>query len=85
MPHNIKNNVELFERLNLLLENNGFKVSIDQPFMGGGKTISGTFAKEFKNVWTIQIEINCAITNKKENFKKNSKLLEIFETWIKTI
>lgn len=85
LGENVKNNVELFERLNLLLENNGFKVSIDQPFMGGGKTISGTFAKEFKNVWTIQIEINCAITNKKENFEKNKKLLNVFETWIKTI
>lgn len=82
---NIKNNIEIFDKLNMLLENNGFKVSIDQPFTGGGKTISGTFAKEFCNVWTIQIEINCAITNKKENFEKNKKLLNVFETWIKTI
>lgn len=81
---NIEGNVELFGRLNEILANNGFKVSIDQPFMGGGRTISGSMASEF-HVWTIQIEINCGITNRKENFDKTLKLLNLFIEWIETI
>ena len=67
-----------------LIEND-FKVSIDQPFMGGSRTISGTMINKFNNIWTIQIEINCAITNRKENFDLNIKLLNTLIDWIKTI
>ena len=82
---NIENNIELFNKLNNELKSNNFKVSIDQPFMAGAKTISGTMVNEYNNIWAIQIEINCAITNKNENFEKYSKLLNILETWIKSI
>lgn len=82
---NIKNNVELFNNLNNALINNGFKVSIDQPFMAGTNTICGTMIDEFDDIWTIQIEINSAITNKKENFVLYNKLLNIFINWINSI
>ena len=53
--------------------------------MGGTRTISGTMINKFNNLWTIQIEINCAITNRKENFDLNIKLLNTLIDWIKTI
>ncbi len=81
---NIKNNLDLFNKLNNLLINNGFNVSIDQPFMAGKQTISGSINNEF-NIWTLQVEINCAITNKKENFERYKKLLTILNNWINTI
>jgi N-formylglutamate amidohydrolase len=81
---NIHNNLDLFNNLNNLLINNGFNVSIDQPFMAGKQTISGSINNEF-NIWTLQIEINCAITNKKENFERYKKLLTILNNWINTI
>jgi len=85
LGENIKNNVELFNSLNGLLEKNGFKVSIDQPFMAGAKTISGSMANEFKDIWTIQIEINCNISNKKNYFASNKKLLQTLTHWIQSI
>lgn len=51
--------------------------------MAGGTTISN-FAKNLgKDIWSIQIEINCGITNK-EN-KKLSVLLDTLKNWIKEI
>ena len=85
MGQNIKNDIQLFNCLYNHLTDNGFKVSIDQPFMGGRRTISGSMINEFENLWTIQIEINCAITNRKENFDLNNKLLNILVDWIKLI
>ena len=85
LGENIKNDIELFNKLNEDLISNGFSVSIDQPFMGGAKTISGSMIKEFENIWTLQVEINCGITNKKENFERNNKLLKVFTNWINGI
>jgi hypothetical protein len=82
---NIKTNVELFNKLHYNLIKAGFKVSIDQPFMAGARTISGTTANEFEDVWSLQIEINCNITNRKENFDLNKKMLKIFIDWINKI
>ena len=81
---NIKNNLDIFNRLHNLLISNGFSVSIDQPFMAGQQTISGSINNEF-NIWTLQVEINCTITNKKENFERYKKLLNILTGWLKTI
>ena len=85
LGNNIKNNVAIFDVLNTMLKNNGFKVSIDQPFMAGTKTICGSIRREFEGIWTLQIEINCGITNKIDNFDKNCKLLTVLEDWIKLI
>ncbi len=82
---NIENNEIIFEALKKDLENNHFNVSVDQPFMGGNPTISGTMKNEFKHIWTLQIEINCGITNKKENFEKFKTLLLILQNWIKKL
>jgi hypothetical protein len=81
---NIKNDLDLFNNLYNSLISNSFNVSIDQPFMAGQQTISGSINNEF-NIWTLQVEINCAITNKKENFERYKKLLTILTNWIKTI
>ena len=85
MGQNIKNNPQLFNCLQEKLIKKGFKVSIDQPFMGGRRTISGAMINKFNNILTIQIEINCVITNRKENFDSNIKLLNTLINWIKTI
>ncbi|MBR2969680.1 MAG: hypothetical protein IKC49_01335 [Clostridia bacterium] len=82
---NIRNNIELFNKLNESLSNNCFKVSIDQPFMASSKTICSSMVKQFNDIWAIQIEINCGITNKKENFTLNYKLIEILRNWINSI
>ena len=82
---NIENNVDAFNNLQNLLNNNGFLVSIDQPFMAGRRTISGGMKYDFNKLWTIQIEINCAITNKKENFEKYKKLLMVLSTWLESL
>jgi hypothetical protein len=85
LGNNIKNDIELFNQLDNDLKNNGFQVSIDQPFMANAKTISSCMAKEFKHIWSLQIEINSKITNKKENFNLNYKLLEELNEWITKI
>ena len=79
---NIKVNTKVFDTLNKKLKEGGFKVSIDQPFMAGAGTISGSMKKEFEDIWTLQIEINCGISNMKENFVKNQKLINIISEWI---
>lgn len=82
---NISSNVKAFNSLNGMLENSGFKVSVDQPFMGGANTISGSMKNLFPNIFTLQIEINCTITNHKENFEKYKTLLKILDYWIKSL
>lgn len=81
---NIDSNNLAFNSLQKSLENN-FTVSIDQPFMAGSRTLSGSLRNEFENLWTIQIEVNCGITNKRKNFKKFKTLLEALESWIKLL
>lgn len=85
LGENIKNNVNLFESLYNELIANDFIVYIDQPFMAGSNTISGSMKNEFNDLWTLQIEINCKLTNKKENFKKCNKLIQILLLWINSI
>lgn len=77
----VETNLEKFNSLCDKL-NKHFKVSIDAPFMGGGNTISNHVKHHFPELWTIQIEINCGLTNKKENFKKYKLLLEKLQEWI---
>lgn len=80
--NNIYRNPVIFDDLLQLLKDNGFIFTIDQPFKGGGTTISGTFSNY---VWTLQIEINKKITAYKENKEKLSLLIDGFEKWINNI
>lgn len=82
LGQNIENNPALLKSLCDALRQNGFSISIDQPFMAGSQTISGAMKKEFPNLWTVQIEINYAITNKIENAGRYECLLDIFKNWI---
>lgn len=82
---NIKANEKIFNDLNNDLIANNFITKIDYPFMAGSNTIAGSMANKFPNLWTLQIEINCSITNKAENFDKYQMLLEILTRWIESI
>lgn len=85
LGENIKNNLEIFEKLYQNLTDNDFTVCIDQPFMGGANTIAGSVVKNNSKLWSLQIEINCSITNQKENFAKYKLLLEILSGWLNSI
>ena len=67
---NIETDPELFDSLLKILQANDFKVEVDQPFMGGKSTISGYIKNFHDDAWTIQIEVNCKITNNKDNYEK---------------
>ena len=77
---NTKPNQKLFLSLKSALETAGFTVFVDEPFCAGPKTISGYFAKNF-NIWTVQIEINCDITNNPKNTSKYNLLLNTLTDW----
>ena len=79
---NIKTNEFQFEKLVKILKDNHFKVTIDDPFTAGKRTISGSVKAKLKNIFTLQIEINCGITNRQENYTKYKTLLKIFINWI---
>ena len=82
LGQNIKADESAFENLYQALIKNNFVISIDQPFMGGGNTISNFIQKIRKDTFSLQIEINCAITNKRENFNKYQCLLKILMDWV---
>lgn len=82
---NIKPNEYAFDNLYNALTLNGFKTEVDMPFMAGNRTISGSVANNHPEVWTIQIEINCAITNKKENFTRYKLLLGVLTDWLNSL
>jgi hypothetical protein len=85
LGNNIASDINAFNLLNKLFIDNDFTVSVDQPFMAGSRTISGGIKNEFPNIWTLQIEINCGITNKEQNFNKFKKLIDIIKKWINEI
>lgn len=82
---NIAKDPKLFELLVNELENSGFSVTIDQPFMAGSNTIAGNMKNNFDSLWTIQIEINCGITNNRANISRYRDLLHILTNWIESI
>lgn len=82
---NIENNEALMTSLYNELVMHGYLCAIDQPFMAGVRTVSGGMKEEFPHLWTIQIEINSAITNQAENFTKYSRLLALLEDWLRGI
>lgn len=77
LGENIKSNIKLFDLINNSLINNGFVVNIDNPFCGRYPTISADIAKRH-SIFTLQIEINCAITNEPKNIEKLNRLLNCF-------
>jgi hypothetical protein len=85
LGHNIETNVSLFENLVKILKNEGFKVTIDNPFSGGKTTVSGWTKANFDNLWTLQVEINSKLTNRSENYDKLNRLLNVFERFINQI
>jgi len=80
--NNINKNEAAFNKLVAILEENAFKVSIDNPFMGSGNTISNFAKREFPNIFSLQVEINCDLTNEIKNSKKLLKLVNCFEEWL---
>ncbi len=80
---NIQNAKPQFEDLVAILAKNKFKVTIDSPFTAGERTISGSIKAKIDNIFTLQIEINSGITNRRENYPKYKKLLQILIKWIK--
>lgn len=82
---NIENNIRAFDSLYKSLQKQGFIVSIDQPFMAGVHTISSSVKHRYPNLWTLQIEINCKITNNASNIIKYNKLLRTLKHWIGTL
>lgn len=82
---NIEVNLPAFESLKNALESQGFIVFVDQPFMAGSKTISSFIKKTKPSIWSLQIEINCAITNQSNNFEKYKLLLKILTDWMNAL
>ena len=66
-----------------LLKHDDMVVWFDKPFMGTTRTLAGSAKKRFPEIWTIQLEINCSITNSEENDMKCRKLFEALKQWIK--
>lgn len=82
---NIEQDKGCFKKLCKALEEGGFLVKIDQPFMAGSQTLSGAMKNENEKLWTLQIEINCAITNQRKNFARFEKLLRVLSLWINSL
>ena len=74
---NIKADEKLFNVFYNELINAGFSVSIDNPFAAPFPTISASVAKEF-NIWALQVEINCSITDDLNSIVKLNKLINVF-------
>jgi len=78
---NIKPNEKAFDSLVKMLTSNGFSVTVDTPFKAGGNTVSN-FVRENTNIFALQIEINCGLTNNSKHSKKFNLLIDIFEDYI---
>lgn len=83
--HNTETDPALLNKLISALESHNFMVSIDQPFSGGSNTIAGSSKMKHTAVWTIQIEVNSALTNKAENIERLNILIDVLSNWIKQI
>lgn len=81
---NIAVDRDLFDKLVYDLESAGFSVSVDQPFAAGQQTICGSFSKKYE-IFTVQIEINCDITNNSDNIVKCNRLVSTLVDFIASI
>lgn len=77
----IESNVDLFEDLNDHLSKQNFTISIDKPFASLYSTISAYFSRNY-NIWTVQVEVNSAISNLPKNIEKFNLLINTFINWI---
>ena len=82
LEQNTNVNTELLDKLIKLFQSNGFIVSCDFPYRGGGNAIAGYIKKRHRDMWTLQVEINSKLTYRKENFEKYMLLLDLFENFI---
>ncbi len=82
LGRNIATNVRAYDDLRKALKGIGLKVLIDTPYMAGSRTISGWAKNKYPDLWTIQIEINCSITNSPDNAEKLKSLLQILTNWV---
>ncbi len=78
---NIKTNEKLYDSIVEKLTKAGFKVNVDKPFCGRYPSIAATFAQSF-NIWAIQLEVNCAITNNADNYDKLKALARTLQECI---
>ncbi len=85
LGRNVAENLDLFNHLEKSLASKGFKTSIDAPFMGGFATIAGSMKNCFPKLWTVQIEINCSITNSASKIDKWNTLIDLLLDFIKEI
>lgn len=76
---------KLLFKLERMLKKAGFIVKIDEPFMGSARTLAGSSKNKYPHLWTLQIEINCGITNEPEQSEKCVRLFETFSKWIAEI
>ena len=84
LGQNIKNDEAMFDELYLKLKDEGFVVTVDSPYWGGVRTVSGAVAKR-AGIWTLQMEINYKYTSKSEYTKRLLAMIEILVTTIDRI
>ena len=84
---NTKTDPAALERLVNMLKNGGLTVEVDNPFKGIGKTLT-RYVQKIKlpqPIFSLQVEINCGITNEYQNNAKFVKLVNILNNWIETL
>lgn len=82
---NVETSPKLLDDLKDRLTKAGFVVWVDQPFMATSTAISSAAKNKYPNLWTLQIEINCGITNQPQNIAKYNKLLAVLTEWINSL
>ena len=82
---NISTDKKLFQKLYNKLQQEGFVVLCDSPFVGGRQTIAGYTKFRHENMWTLEVEINSKLAMVKDNHERYYKLLKIFTEWIDEI
>lgn len=78
---NVEVNKRLFNSLKADLEKE-FVVSVDNPFMGSVRTVSSSVKNTFPEIWSLQIEVDWEITDKKKNVERFKRLTEILISFI---
>ena len=73
---NVFYNQEIIKGVSKIIKDNGFKLSIDNPFRAGGTTIS-KFASKKLGIYAIQIEINSKFVNYNYKSSKYNELVKM--------
>lgn len=82
---NTKTNPAALDRLVKMLKDKGFVVEVDIPFKGGGRTLTRYVQTLHKQIFSLQIEINCGITNEYKNNSKFVALVNVLNNWIESL